>query len=47
MVQKLQKKFILIVALVLFLVLGGLVGTVNGKQEVQLEQFPVFSRNSV
>lgn len=38
MVRKLQKKFILIVALVLFLVLGGLVGTVNGINYWQTEQ---------
>ena len=38
MVRKLQKKFILIVALVLFLVLGGLVGTVNGINYWQTKQ---------
>ena len=38
MVRKLQKKFILIVALVLFLVLGGLVGAVNGINYWQTEQ---------
>ena len=38
MVRKLQRKFILIVALVLFLVLGGLVGTVNGINYWQTKQ---------
>lgn len=38
MVRKLQKKFILIVALVLFLVLGGLVGVVNGINYWQTKQ---------
>ena len=38
MVRKLQKKFIRIVALVLFLVLGGLVGAVNGINYWQTEQ---------
>ena len=38
MVRKLQRKFILIIALVLFLVLGGLVGTVNGINYWQTKQ---------
>ncbi len=38
MVRKLQRKFILIVALVLFLVLGGLVGAVNGINYWQTKQ---------
>lgn len=38
MVRKLQRKFILIVAMVLFLVLGGLVGTVNGINYWQTKQ---------